>query len=137
MHVLQYNILFCQFHSCLIVVWGNFHSTSNKCNQLWQNHTHKKKNNSRLPIQMKCNWNAKMNITKTNKYYSCSWANPKPPAIKKTKKKQEKLKAYKKRKYTETFHNLYSDIHRWLIEKKTKKFGVVIALVGDIHVKCL
>lgn len=72
-----------------------------------------------------------MNITKTNKYYSLG-SESKTPSNKKTK-----IKAYKKRNYTETFHNLYSDIHRWLIEKKTKKFGVVIALVGDIHVKCL
>lgn len=35
------------------------------------------------------------------------------PALKKKEKK-----AYKKRKYTETFHNLYSDIQRWLIEKE-------------------
>lgn len=123
-HLVQWGVLFHQFSS--VTINGvDFHSTSHKRYQLWQNHTQKKNNTRDSRSKENVTEMLKMSITKTNKYYSCSWANPKTPAIKKTK-----VKAYKKRKYTETFHNLYSDIHRWLIEKKTRTFGVVIALVG-------
>lgn len=57
------------------------------------------------------------------------------PGNSKREKKEQKI--YIKKIYVETFHNLYSDIHRRLVEnKRNYNFGVVTALlVKDSHMK--